>query len=71
MTKFETFYAAALGNSSICSGVATKSELVSWFGTERINITRQEIAAAQALDYAKTAMRYARINEGKDRHIDN
>lgn len=71
MTKFETFYAAALGNSAICTGTATSSELWRWFGTERNDITRAEIAAAQALDYARTAMNYGRISEGRDRHLNN
>lgn len=71
MTKFETFYAAALGNSTICNGVATQRELNEWFGKDRSYIGREEIAAFQALRYARVAMKSARIDEGQNRYLSN
>lgn len=57
MTKFETLFCAALANSAICNGNATEPQLDRWFG-ESVRITREEIAALQAAEYAKQALKY-------------
>lgn len=45
------FAAAALQNSTLCTGEAVPWQLKAWFG-DRYEITREEIAAAQADSYA-------------------
>lgn len=52
MTLRDYFAGQALGNNSICTGTATDRQLVAWFGRTRTDITRAEISARQAFDYA-------------------
>lgn len=54
--KLRDYFAGqALGNSTICTGKATGYELRNWFGG-RSDITRHEIAAKQASEYADAMM---------------
>jgi hypothetical protein len=50
-TRRDYFAGHALANATICTGVATEWELRGWFG-DCYGITRYEIAAKQALEYA-------------------
>jgi hypothetical protein len=51
MSLHDYFAGQALSNPVICTGTAHEYELRRWFG-ERGGVTRYEIAAAQASDYA-------------------
>lgn len=56
MTLREYFAGQALSNSAICTGVTSEWQLRQWFG-ERGGITKTEIAAKQAWDYADAMLR--------------
>jgi hypothetical protein len=51
MTLRDWFAGQAISNAAICTGSAPEYELLRWFGP-RGGITRAEIVAAQAHDYA-------------------
>ena len=46
------FAGQALANPAICNGDAQKWEIKRWFGPHRTGITRAEIVAKQAWEYA-------------------
>jgi len=60
MTLRDWFAGQALANATICTGKAAEYELQHWFGG-RVGITRAEIVARQAGEYAD-AMLAARAN---------
>lgn len=51
MSLRDYFAGQALTNAAICTGVAMEYELRAWFG-EQCGITRYQILAKQALEYA-------------------
>lgn len=55
LTKMEYFLGQALANPNICTGDAPDYQLRAWFG-ERTGITRAEIVAKQAAEYAKSVL---------------
>lgn len=56
MTLRDAFAIAALSNPALCDGKTNyEYELKAWFG-DRTGITKQEIAIAQAFDYADAAI---------------
>jgi hypothetical protein len=55
ITRRDHFAGQALANAAICTGVATEWELQGWFGDQG-GITRYQIVAKQALEYAVAMM---------------
>lgn len=51
------FAASAMCNPKLVTGEAPDWQLKEWFG-ERSNITRQQIAARQAYEYAEAMCKY-------------
>jgi hypothetical protein len=56
ITKRNHLAGQALANAAICTGVAAEYELRAWFG-DRCGITRYEIAAKQAMEYADAMLK--------------
>lgn len=52
MSLHDWFAGQALGNQAICTGSCATWELTKWFGPDRTGITRAEIIAKQAGEYA-------------------
>ncbi len=61
MTLRDWFAGQALGNPAICDGQASEWEMSVWFGKIRTGITRPEIIARQATNFAD-ALLAARTN---------
>lgn len=53
----------ALANSNICTGYMTPEEVNANFGHHRRNITRDEINAAQAMNFARVMLKVIEDNE--------
>lgn len=58
LTKREWFAGQALSNPALCTGIVPDRQLKAWFGG-RTGISREEIAAMQAYEYAEMMCKYA------------
>jgi hypothetical protein len=65
ITRRDHFAGQALANAAICTGVANEWELKGWFGNQG-GITRYQIAAKQALEYADALMTASNTSTGNN-----